>query len=99
MKWGKIYEMRNPCFLADVFVFTKIEDEDYSLDGKTIFVKVNSENKIEEIGKCIEGRVHLSWQVLSEKSDIASKAHIQSLKKIDMQYFCMHAIDFSKTRF
>ena len=49
MKWDAIYEIDNPCFLADTFVFSKIIDRDYRLYGETIFVKVNSSNKIEEI--------------------------------------------------
>ena len=100
MRWGAIYEMDNPCFLADTFVFTKIIDRDYRLYGETIFVKVNSSNKIEEIGKCIEERIFgdIEYDELIKKSKLASEKHIASLKKIDMEFYTLCACDYSKLR-
>ena len=86
MKWDRIYEIDNPCFLADTFIFTKIIDRNYRLYGETIFIKVNSRNKIEEIGKCIEERLigGVEYEELIKKAKLASRKHISSLKKIDM---------------
>lgn len=101
MKWGAIYEIDNPCFLADTFVFTKVIDRDYRLYGETIFVKVNSSNKIEEIGRCIEERIlfgSIEYEELIKRAMLASKKHIASLKKIDMQFYSLNATDYSKLR-
>ena len=100
MKWAAIYEIDNPCFLADTFVFTKIIDRDYRLYGETIFVKVNSSNKIEEIGRCIEERIFgdIKYEELLKKAKLASKKHIASLKKIDMEFYSLSASDYSKLR-
>ena len=100
MKWDAIYEIDNPCFLADTFVFSKIIDRDYRLYGETIFVKVNSSNKIEEIGRCIEERIfsNIEYEELIKRSRLASKKHIASLKKIDMQFYSLNATDYSKLR-
>ena len=100
MKWGAIYEMDNPCFLADTFIFTKIIDRDYRLYGETIFVKVNSSNKIEEIGRCIEERLigDIEYEELIKKAKLASEKHIASLKKIDMQFYSLNASDYSKLK-
>lgn len=101
MKWGVIYEKDNPCFLADTFVFTKIVDKNYyRLYGETIFVKVNSRNKIEEIGKCIEERLigDIEYEELIKEAKLASKKHIASLKKIDMAFYSLNATDYSKLK-
>ena len=101
MKWDTIYEIDNPCFLADTFIFTKIIDRDYRLYGETIFVKVNSNNKIEEIGRCIEGRLcfGVEYEELIKKAKLASKKHISSLKKIDMQFYSLNATDYFKLKY
>lgn len=85
-----VYEIDNPCFLADTFVFEEIK-EGY-LNGKTIYVKVNCENRIEEIGIGIEERLHTPLEKVIEKSEKASNKHIRSLRKIDLEYYGLYAI-------
>lgn len=51
-----IYEVENPCFLSDIFVFQKKRFGDI----ETIcFIKLNDRNKIEEIGFDFSSRFHL----------------------------------------
>ena len=85
-----VYEIDNPCFLADTFVFEEIKEG--FLNGKTIYVKVNCENRIEEIGIGIEDRLHNSLEKIIKESDKASIKHIRSLRKIDHEYFGLYAI-------
>lgn len=47
----EIYEIRNPIWLADTFVFGKVDD-------KICFIKVNYRDKIEELGKDFVERFH-----------------------------------------
>ena len=58
----KLYAIRNPCFLADTFVFAVLDDdfcEGWIVNlGKTVWIKVNSDNKIEEFGFDISKRMH-----------------------------------------
>lgn len=49
----KIYAASNPMWHADTFIFSYMEDF-----GCYVYVKVNSDNKIEEIGTDIEKRMH-----------------------------------------
>lgn len=56
-----IYEVENPCFPSDVFVFQKKHFHHF-IDGdiETIcFIKLNRENKIEEIGFDFPSRFNL----------------------------------------
>ena len=58
----KLYAIDNPCFLADTFVFAVLDDdfcEGWSVNlGKTVWIKVNPRNKIEEFGFDISKRMH-----------------------------------------
>lgn len=45
-----VYEMRNPAFLSDVFVFAGKEPAGTPLTGKVPYVKLDCDNRIEEIG-------------------------------------------------
>lgn len=56
-----IYEVENPCFLSDIFVFQKKHFRDCIVgDIDTIcFIKLNCANKIEEIGFDFSPRFHL----------------------------------------
>lgn len=49
----KTYAIPNPFWYADTFVFREYND-----DINTIYVKINHENKIEEIGTDISSRMH-----------------------------------------
>ena len=48
----KTYQVPNPLWLSDVFIFKEKKDIG------TVYVKVNSQNRIEEIGIDIERRLH-----------------------------------------
>lgn len=85
-----VYEIDNPCFLADTFVFEKMEGD--FLNGKTIYVKVNCRNRIEEIGIGIEERMSAPLDKIISKATKASVKHIRSLRKIDHEYFGLYAI-------
>lgn len=50
---AKIYAAANPMWYADTFIFAYMEDF-----GCYVYVKVNSDNKIEEIGINLEKRMH-----------------------------------------
>lgn len=56
-----IYEVENPFFLSDIFVFQKKHFRHYIVgDIDTIcFIKLNHANKIEEIGFDFSSRFHL----------------------------------------
>lgn len=89
---SKIYQLRNPFWLADTYVFSKMEF-DLSLyeKGKVTtypYVKVNPRNKIEETGSDIRN-VFPQYKIDSiiEKSSIANKSHSLVYKVIDMQYW------------
>ena len=79
----KIYEIDNPCFLADTYVFGEVffEDKIYYC-----YVKVNCRNKIEEIGTEIQER----WSVekIIEKSREATKLHKSIFRRFDKEYWC-----------
>lgn len=54
----KIYAMRNPAFLSDTFVFKHITDVwGCGTVDEWFYIKLNSKNKIEEIGINIESRI------------------------------------------
>jgi len=52
---GEIYAIKNPSWLADTFIFCEYEDKDI----ETVFIKLNNDNQIEEIGTHIMRRMHL----------------------------------------
>ena len=59
-----IYEVQNPYFLADTFVFCKKEDS-------ILYIKVNDLNQIEEIGNDFERRFHFSnYDALLQRKDV-----------------------------
>ena len=51
--YKKIYAVLNPLWYADTFIFSYMEDF-----GCYVYVKVNFDNKIEEIGIDFEKRMH-----------------------------------------
>ena len=62
----KIYAVPNPMWLSDTFVFRKHEDKKLG----TVYIKLNHENKIEEVGINIEDRMHNTplESILTKKS-------------------------------
>lgn len=89
---NKIYQIRNPFWLADHYVFSKMEFDLSLYDkGKVTtypYVKVNPRNKIEETGSDIRN-VFPQYKIdeIINKSSIANKTHSLVYKVIDMQYW------------
>ncbi len=88
---NKIYQIRNPFWLADFYVFSKIEVDLtlYEKGGVTSYpyIKVNPRNKIEETGSDIRLVFSNGIDEIIKKSSIANKAHRSAYKTIDMQYW------------
>ena len=81
-----VYEIENPMFLADTFIFGEITFRNESF---YCFVKVNCQNKIEEIGAEINMRLfgHLSIEKIIEKSKVATILHKSIFKRFDKEYW------------
>lgn len=81
-KKGDIFEIRNPCWYADIFIF----------NTERKYISVNCRNKIESIGTDIEERFEHTFgtfdNILKHSScKIATKRHKRMLKMIDDEYF------------
>ena len=70
-----IYEVENPCFLSDIFVFQKKRFNHFIYgDIETIcFIKLNDRNKIEEIGFDFSSRFHLEKDKTYKKATALHK--------------------------
>lgn len=84
--------------LADTYIFKQVHNKESRLYGNTIFIKINRRSKIEEIGTGIEGRLGVPIDSLIEQSTIACEEDKRLLRSIDMQYFALHAVDFSRSK-
>ena len=82
-----IYEIDNPCFLADTFIFGEIASKDKIYH---CYVKVNRRNKIEEIGTEIQKRFfgNLPIEKIIEKSREATKLRKSIFRRFDKEYWC-----------
>ena len=87
---NKIYAIRNPSWMADTFIFTKVVREDYN--GKMQiyypYIKINSKNKIEEIGVDVAIRLccmfrKMTIEPILDKSSEATKIQKQIYRIID----------------
>ena len=70
-----IYEVENPCFISDIFVFQKKHFNHFIYgDIETIcFIKLNNMNKIEEIGFDFFSRFHLEKDKTYKKATALHK--------------------------
>lgn len=77
----KIYAMRNPSFLSDTFVFKNIKDVwGCGPVNKWFYIKLNSSNKIEEIGVNIENRIMQPLKIeLLKEADATQKRIFNSI--------------------
>ncbi len=88
----EIYEVDNPYWLSDTFVFAKKEYDSTSY-GKielVCFIKVNCHNKIEEIGCNFEDRFHnTDYKTILEYKHTkeASIKHRRRFLAIDDEYW------------
>ena len=93
---SKIYQLRNPYWLADFYVFSEIEVDLSIYDKGTVtaypYIKVNPRNKIEQIGADIRSlfqgiAVGTAVDEIIKSSPIANKAHRSAYETIDMEYW------------
>lgn len=81
MKKKKIYAVANPMWYADTFVFSYFEDF-----GCYVFVKINLDNKIEEIGINLEARMHGTRFEDMDKRD-ATRLESSIFNRIGKEYW------------
>lgn len=93
---SKIYQLRNPYWLADFYIFSEIEVDLSLYDKGTVtaypYIKVNPRNKIEQIGADIRSvfqgtAVGTAVDEIIKNSPIANKAHRSAYETIDMEYW------------
>lgn len=89
---SKIYQLRNPFWLADFYVFSEIEVDLSLYDKGTVtaypYIKVNPRNKIEQIGADIRSLFQgTAVDEIIKNSPIANKAHRSAYETIDMAYW------------
>ena len=89
---NKIYAIRNPIWLADKFIFSKMAYR--SDDGKTEtyypYIAINSKNKIDEIGTDITSRMSLNFHggpigPIIDKSSEATKLQKSIYRRISKE--------------
>ena len=78
---AKIYAAVNPMWYADTFIFSYMKDF-----GCYVYAKVNSDNKIEEIGINLEKRMHNTKFENIGKSE-ASKLQKSIFNRIGKEYW------------
>lgn len=77
---NKIMQVANPMWYADTFIFKEHKDLG------TVYITINHEGKIEEIGVDIRKRMHYRDDVIS-KAEEASKANKAKLNSIGDEYW------------
>lgn len=77
----KIYAVANPMWYADTFIFSYMEDF-----GCYVYVKVNPDNKIEEIGINLERRMHNTRFEDMDKTE-ASRLQKSIFNRIGEEYW------------
>lgn len=76
----KIYQIANPMWLSDTFVFKERKELG------TVYIKVNYKGNIEEIGVDIRKRMHFRDDVISKAKE-ASKTNKAKLNTIWDEYW------------
>lgn len=77
----KIYEIHNPLFLNDIFVFGEIEGIGMC------YIKVNYHNKIEEIGIDIQARMNKTIDDILKFSKKVAKIRRHIFNSISIEYW------------
>lgn len=77
----KIYEIHNPLFLSDIFVFTEVEGIG------PCYIKVNCYNRIEEIGFDIQRRMSRPIEDIMQHAKKAAKIRRHIFNSIDIEYW------------
>ena len=89
----KIYEVDNPCWLSDTFIFYKRHYEDVFLIGDCdliLYIKINRSGKIEEIGNNFAERFHFDrYEEVLKRSDVkeACDSHKELFALIGDEYW------------
>lgn len=88
----KIFEAQNPYWLADTFVFCKKHYTNvFSTDNLDIivYIKVNYQHRIEEIGTNFESRVGQDYESILSRKDVseATNLHKMLISMIDNEYW------------
>lgn len=77
----KIYEIHNPLFLSDIFVFAEVEGIG------PCYIKVNCYNRIEEIGFDIQRRMSRPIEDIMQYAKKAAKIRRHIFNSIDIEYW------------
>ena len=88
----EIYEVENPYWLSDTFVFCKRHYNDVFLVGELdllCYIKVNANNQIEEIGCDFERRFGQDLNVILKRDDVkwSTNLHAIMFKIIGDEYW------------
>jgi len=99
----KLYAIDNPCFLADTFVFAVLDDdfcEEWIVNlGKTVWIKVNSRNKIEEFGFDISKRMHnLKLEQIISSAKEPTIAQRKAFFKLDGEFWGSQKIRYDNCK-
>ena len=90
---NKIYAIRNPIWLADTFIFSKMtsEDENGKIENHYPYITLNSKNKIDEIGTDITLRMGFMFPIgpIIDKSSEATKLQKSIYRRIDKELWGM----------
>lgn len=78
----EIYEVENPYWLSDTFVFCKKHYNDVFLVGEVdlvCYIKVNAHNQIEEIGVNFERRFGQDLNAILKRKDIKQASNLHKI--------------------
>lgn len=78
----EIYEVKNPCWLSDTFVFCKRHYNDVFLVGEldlVCYIKVNAHNQIEEIGCDFERRFSQDFNAILKRDDVKRSTNLHAI--------------------
>ena len=78
----EIYEVENPYWLSDTFVFCKRHYKDVFLVGEldlVCYIKVNAHNQIEEIGCDFERRFRQDLNAILKRDDVKRSANLHAI--------------------
>lgn len=78
----EIYEVENPYWLSDTFVFCKRHYNDVFLVGEldlVCYIKVNAHNQIEEIGTNFEQRFGQDLNAILKRDDVKHSTNLHAI--------------------
>ena len=78
----EIYEVENPYWMSDTFVFCKRHYNDVFLVGEldlVCYIKVNAHNQIEEIGIDFERRFRQDLNAILKRDDVKQSTNLHAI--------------------